>query len=184
MIYGAYIGVEPMRMALVPLYFSIRNHPNCYCYYPGLKPVSYRIAEEVLERDTSRPFWTGYALYDRKTCQFLGRGGISSGLTSREVQIGDVFYHPSRCREVIYQDIIETLLGIAQQFMYRGVFKDGQPIEKVGVSLIDHHYMPQNGIITEELEMRMRVCNRIFGAPEVDRHHHLDYGWRIPRNPP
>jgi hypothetical protein len=171
---------------------AIFNDPINYSAYGRTEKKSLEEMSAIVERDISRPIFTGYAMFSKASRALIGRAAIGSGyhpdknlegayqaapLLDRsdeagrgpaEVQIGDFLVSDSAkligSREAFYKEMLLALINqVSEHIVWRGEKQNGQIVTRVTITVINPEKSTFEGIAQEDLMMRHRVIREIFG---------------------
>lgn len=163
--------------------------------YGTTVPKTTDAIERMVERDISRPFYTGYLIESKTTGEILGRGAIGSGYLPKEnvdiagsykaapleegksegpaeLQIGDFLVSEpaklgptGKSREELYREMILTLVFASKAFAELEELQGEQPVKRVTVTVMNPDSSGFSSVAYDDLVMRKTVIERIFGMP-------------------
>ncbi len=178
----------------VPL-LDLFNETVNYQAYGKTAPRTLDDISKIMDRDIVRSFYTGYVIESIATGEILGRGAIGAGYSPRddldvleayvaasvdeedgegpsELQIGDLLsLEPTKLlptglsREILYKEMILTLILATKTFSEFGERLNGQIVNRLTISLIDPLISDLTGVALDDLVMRKKIIDSIFGEP-------------------
>ncbi len=174
----SYIESENLRFRrmkisdAVPLHTLFEDAVNYQAYgKKGGEPAE--VVLSMVEKDISRPYYTGYLLETLESRQILGMGALECGEAGpSELQIYEFLSSEpeklgltGKSREGLYREMVLTLIVAAKNFIDIDELQDGRKIERVVITLRDPKTSGFSGVALDDLEMRNAVIESIFGEP-------------------